>query len=248
MEHSAGEGKKGMLAECVAQFRAARAGGAELEVRLGTFGDGHFVAGVPHDVFVQLEEDFAATLAPETEGYHELIDYHYCTSRGQTVRTRVTFDAQHLELGVEHLCKRPQASVVLRHDAEGGEAARVACALETPLDEAPPSACVPTHVRVKQRRVFRDVRDGKVVWSYELSKTWSAPSRSAVEHLQHVQAPVYEVECELVDEGGAYLAARTDGAVAESLALKAAVLLGRETTDTLEVLDDAARRKRGRPA
>ena len=59
---------------------------------------------------------------------------------------------------------------------------RVACALETPVT-SPPDVCVPTHVRIKQRRVFRDVRDGAVVWSYELSKTWSASSRSVVEHM-----------------------------------------------------------------
>ena len=72
------------------------------------------------------------------------------------------------------------------------------------------------------------MRGGRVVWSYELSRTWSAPSRTAVEHLQHEQEPVYEVECELVDEGGAYLAAHTDEAVARSLLLKAHLLLGEE--------------------
>ena len=48
----------------------------------------------------------------------------------------------------------------------------------------------------------------------------------AVEHLQHMQA-VYEVECELVDAGGAYLASHADDAVAAS-ALKAKLLLGRK--------------------
>ena len=47
--------------------------------------------------------------------------------------------------------------------------------------------------------------------------------------LQHLQPPVYEVECELVDAGGTYLAARTDEQVAASLALKAQLLLAEES-------------------
>ena len=93
-----------------------------------------------------------------------------------------------------------------------GEVCRVACATEV-AEAHPPSTCVPTHVRVKQRRRFEDVRVGKVVWAYELSKVWSKSSSSVVEHLQP-RATVYEVECELVDEG-AYLANHTDAEVAE---------------------------------
>jgi hypothetical protein len=218
------------LAECVARFRASKAE-AELEIRMGTYDGGRFEAGVPRDVFEQLEEDLRTALADADDGFTEVVDYHYATKQGP-VRTRVTFDAQHMQLSTEHIVKRARDKVVLRGGGceESGDAVRVAWSTETPLAQLPTGACVPTHVRIKQRRVFRDVRDGHVVWSYELSKTWSAGSRSAVEHLQHLQPPVYEVECELVDAGGHYLATHTDEQVAASLALKAQLLLAEEAS------------------
>lgn len=214
-----------ILAQCVA---ASRQHGslAEIEMRLGSYADARFAAGVPKSIFDQLEQDLQDADLDADEGWTELVDYHYPTARGERVRTRVTFDTQHMELSTEHIIKQVMGSAVLCADgSEEEEACRVAWATETPLEE-PPRACVPTHVRIKQRRCFRDVRGGRVVWSYELSKTWSASGRSAVEHLQRVSSPVYEVECELVDEGGAYLAARTDGEVAASLLLKARLLMG----------------------
>ena len=206
----------------------ARRPHAELELRLGTYVDGRFCAGVPKDVFDQLEQDLqdAHELTAE-DGWSEVVDYFYPTARGERVRTRVTFDTQRMEVGTEHVVKQGLGNVVLQGE-EAEDACRVAWATETPLSEPPPGTCVPTHVRIKQRRCFRDVRDAKVVWSYELSKTWSAGGRSAVEHLQRVSPPVYEVECELVDEGDAYLASRPDAAVAASVLLKARLLLGND--------------------
>ena len=67
----------------------------------------------------------------------------------------------------------------------------------------------------------------------ELSKTWSANSRSAVEHAQHMVAPVYEVECELVDENGSYMAANTDVKIARSILMKSQLLLGRNKMTSL---------------
>ena len=223
-----------VLAKGVAEVRARRPH-AELELRLGSYVDGRFCAGVPKDVFDQLEQDMqdAHELTAE-DGWSEVVDYFYPTARGERVRTRVTFDTQRMEVGTEHVVKQTSGSAVLQGEqgedeegaAQGGAACRIAWATETPLAEPAPGTCVPTHVRIKQRRCFRDVRAGKAVWSYELSKTWSAGGRSAVEHLQRVAPPVYEVECELVDEGGAYLVARADADVAASFLLKARLLLG----------------------
>ena len=93
--------------------------------------------------------------------------------------------------------------------------------------------CVPSFVRIKQRKTFRDVRDNKTVWIYELSKTWSACSRSAVEHAQHMFPPVYEVECELVDEDGSYSSIHKDSHIAMSVLLKAQLLMGEEGDDVV---------------
>ena len=71
---------------------------------------------------------------------------------------------------------------------------RVMTSQELPVVDALPVVCIPTHVRIKQRRCFEDVRNGVVAWKYEFSKTWSANSRSVVEQLQHMSPPVYEVE------------------------------------------------------
>lgn len=211
------------VAGLAARRRAAPAHG-ELELRLGRREGGAFAPGVSREAFVQLERDMEEDpgLAAE-ERWVELVDYHYALRRGERARTRVEFDAQRMALATSHVAKRGGAHVLLGDD-DGGAACRVAFAAEEPVE--PPSACLPTHVRIKQRRCFRDVRDGRVVWSYELSKTWSASSRGVVEHLQRTTEPAYEVECELVDEGGAYLGARTDAEVAASLCLKARLLLG----------------------
>ena len=109
--------------------------------------------------------------------------------------------------------------------------------MEVPVPN-PPSSCLPSHVRVQQRRSFRDVRDGKVIWSYELSKTWSGSSRSGVEQKQHVCEPTYEVECELVDEGGAYASATGEERVAASLLAKAKLLMGEDVRCEVEVVEE----------
>jgi len=67
-----------------------------------------------------------------------------------------------------------------------------------------------------------------VVWSYELSRTWAANNRDAVEHRRLTCDPTYEVELELVDAGGEYLRERTDEEVAESIVLKAKALLAED--------------------
>lgn len=205
---------------------------AELEVRLGTVrGDAgaQFHPGVPAAVFHQLERDMDEDegLVASDARWVEHVDYHYTLPSRARVRTRVTFDTQRLEMDREHVSKQRHSAVTMCHrDAPPeGEAFRVALAAEVPV-AVPPQACLPTLVRVTQRRRFENVRDGKTVWAYELSKTWSAASRTAVEYLHHAAPPTYEVECELVDKDGSYRAALTDAEVAESLLIKGRVLLG----------------------
>jgi hypothetical protein len=228
-----GDDTEARISALVARRRAAPER-SELELRLGRREGGAFVPGVSREAFQLLERDMEEDPGlVADERWVELVDYHYALRRGERARTRVEFDAQRMAISTEHVAKRGAANAVLGGD-DGGAACRVAVAVEEPVE--PPSACLPTHVRVKQRRRFRDVRDGRVVWSYELSKTWSAPSRGVVEHLQRATEPTYEVEAELVDEGGAYLRARTDAEVAASLRLKARLLLGEEAARELRAV------------
>lgn len=208
----------------------------ELELRLGVSDEERFKAGVSREVFEQLHLELTESGELESDRHWcELVDYHYTMPNGQKVRTRVTYDANCMVLYKTHTVKSPKSHVLIRR-CDDTDSCRLAWSLETPLKDPPPVSCIPTYVRVKQRKVFRDRRNGFVVWSYELSKTWAANSRSAVEHLQHVAEPVYEVECELVDESGAYLAAHTDEYVAKSLLMKSNALLGNTDLAELQVV------------
>jgi hypothetical protein len=201
---------------------------SEIEIRLGTYRDGRFHPGVTRIMFEQLERDMidSGTLQAE-RGWTEVVDYFYTVKRGRQVRTRVLFDSDQMELSREHLTKEARTDVVFRGGPSPTDACRIAFARETPVTD-PPVLCMPTFVRIKQRRRFLDLRDGKVVWSYEFSKTWSGASRSAVEHMQHNSEPTYEIECELVDSEMNYRGPRSDRDVAASLCLKAQLLLGSE--------------------
>lgn len=232
------------LVSAVASFRAAANG--ELEVRLGRHTGGCFVAGVERDVFDQLERDMLDAPALQADSHWvEIADYFYNTPQGERARTRIHTDTERIELRKEHIVKERVHSLVLQRPEDRSDACRVSVSTERPL-ATPPQSCIPTHVRIQQRRRFLDVRDGRVVWAYELSRTWSASSRSVVEHAQHMTEPVYEVECELVDEGGHYCAARSDEEVAASLLVKARMLLGEDVNAPLDVTDVRHEEGRGR--
>jgi hypothetical protein len=139
-----------------------------------------------------------------------------------------------MTVSTHHCTKEPLCKAIVHHPDGKGEACRLVLSVEHPVQN-PPDTCVPTHVRVQQRKCFRDVRQGGVVWSYELSKTWSATSRHAVEEKQHLCEPIYEVECELVDSERRYLNASDDAYVTNSLLLKMALLLGYEGVDEMVV-------------
>ena len=232
------------VAACVRRFRADFKEHTELELRLGTYTDGQFCPGVSKDVFNDLERDLqdAAVLTADP-GWMEHTDFHYTTARNETARTRVEYDTENIELNTTHTIKTTRQNVIFRRTDGGDEAFRIAVATETPLED-PPGSCMPTHVRIKQRKRFVDVRNGSVVWSYELSKTWSACSRNAVEHKQHTTEPAYEVECELSDCGRAYVARHSDEQIARSLLMKGNLLLGEDPDTVLEMCDAS---EAGRP-
>ncbi|MEC7001378.1 MAG: hypothetical protein VXX04_06030, partial [Actinomycetota bacterium] len=228
------------IAEGVRVYRDHHGRGGELELRLGSrTDDGRFVAGVPRNVLETLERELADAGLRADRGWTELVDYFYVDAAGRTVRTRVTFDSDRMTVGTQHVRKETLEDVIVCRDDDPLEACRMTACIEHPVDP-PPASCLVNHVRVKQRRRFLDVRgDDHVVFSFELSKTWFAGSRDAVEFQQHNADPVYEVECELIDAGGAYLAARADSDVAESLLMKARMLLGDDVDGRLRLLTRA---------
>lgn len=220
-------------------------GEAELEVRLGTLtSDDRFCNGVSKLFFEQLEADLAecSTLVPDP-GWVEVVDHHFATADGQEMRTRVLPDTDGLKIEPQTICKRPLRRVMCACvDGLCDEVGRVALALEVPV-AAPPAVVIETHVRIKQRRRFRDVRHGKVIWSYELSRAWSGSGFQAAEYQQHNGEPTYEVELELVDEGRAYTASRTIEQVVEGIEHKVKLLLG-QPERPLNVVEDPVRRSK----
>lgn len=220
----------------------------ELEIRLGYMHNGQFCPGVSRDVFHQLESDMSSVhnIVPDKD-WVELIDYHYTTATGNNIRTRVEFDAERMEVSTTHITKNViRTMMITASDNNEDGVCRVALSLEDEMKESPVSICIPTHVRVKQRKCFHDVRNGRCVWRYELSKTWSAGSRCAVEKLQHESEPVYEVECELVDDEGAYLATRSDGHVAKSITQKVCMFLGERDIADIKIHESRQTSKKKR--
>ena len=215
------------LGETVKQFRAERTN-KELEIRVGVFSNG-FKAGVAKSVFDQLEQEMNECTTCTTDGrWTEILDYFYCDKFAETIRTRVECDIENIGLLTTHTKKKTLASHIF-HSSEDHhtDSCKVVLSNECPIHEVP-VAVIPTSVRVKQRKVYNDVREGKTVWRYELSRTWISKSRTSVEHLQHVSEPVHEVEVELVDEGGEYMRTHTDRQVAQSILCKVTMMMGEE--------------------
>lgn len=220
------------LLTSICEFRSDRKT-CEIEVRLGVYTDSKFFSGVSKQVFDQLDRDLQDSPSLGTDNkWSEIVDYHYVTQRDEPARTRVEYNTDHMTLTTTHILKQTQHEVVYRMTEDDDDAFKINHSTEVPLENAP-NMCIPTFVRIKQRKKFEDVRECNLVWSYELSKTWSANSRSAVEHLQLVSEPRYEVELELVDHDGSYSRSLTDTDIALSLMLKATMLMGETSTSSL---------------
>jgi len=230
------------LVNCVSDFRKTQ--NAELEIRLGSAVEGSFCPGISKHVFVQLEQDLVETSLDRETKWSEIVDYYFLNRKGETVRTRVEYDSDKMEVNKTHICKQTKQSFLFFR-TEGDtddEVCKLALSTETPVVDLPVS-CMPTHIRIKQRRCFRDIRLGKVVWSYELCRTWSGATRTAVEQLQLSSEPMYEVEVELVDEDNVYSSTRTNEEIASSLQLKIGMLLG-ETGTSLRLLSCQQHKRR----
>jgi hypothetical protein len=210
----------------------------ELEFRLGQRDQNAFHSGVPMSVFEQLEQDLTGSALANETTYNEIVDYFYTIAKGRQVRTRVHFDSSKMKLNTEHVAKESIGSFVVSVSGNPGDACRVEISSETQVSCVPMSTLV-HGVRVKQRRVFTDVRkDLGEVWKYELCRTWYGNTRETVEYNQHHCEPVYEVECELVDADGKYQNRHTDEYIAESIKMKILVLLGYDVDTHLELSNE----------
>lgn len=222
------------LVDLVRRARGLPASERELEIRLGRTGDDAFAPGVTKSAFDALERDFLALPLVTTNRWEEVVDFFHTHRTEGKVRTRVRYNTTDLRIEKEHIAKETIASLTVARSDDPQEGGRIAAARERQIHNVEP-ACLPTHVRIKQRKTFADVREGRVVWAYELSKTWSGRTRNAAEHVQMHGEPVYEVECELVDEEGAYLSRTDDHTAALSLLMKASILLGDDPATPLLV-------------
>ena len=239
------------LFEIVQRFREhERRDEVELEIRMGFFSkeDGSFRVGVSREVFDTLLDDLRHAEGLQTDGkFSEFVDYYYVNDKGVNARTRVQFDTDDMTMSSKHTCKTTMSSCVISTEHQGDErACRVSISTETDVQNVP-SICIPTHVRIQQRIQFKDVRNGNVVWSYDLSRTWSGPNRTSVEHNQNVLEPTYEVECELVDMSNEYVDSHSTNFVTKSLRMKSNLLLGNNPDSNVEMLSsDTERKKRKR--
>lgn len=226
------------LLQCISSFQGG-GNDQEVEIRLGFLqADGRFQAGVPLYVFDRLETEMKQAGLASNNKWEEVVDYFYCLPGNgrKQVRTRVTTNTEEMTLEKEHIIKTCTQSVILTRGLDQGEVCRVVLSREEKVF-CPPQACLPNHVRIKQRKRFQDIRNEKVAWCYELSKTWSSSSRQGAEHLQHTCEPVYEVECELVDEGFCYTEKKSAPYIVKSLLMKSNVLLGEEPDFSLSIHD-----------
>lgn len=230
------------IERCVARFNECRVDG-ELEFRAGCLEDGHFSAGVSKDVFDSLERDMLDSSLEAEPSWTEIVDYFYSDPRN--IRTRVEYDRIDMKMKRTHVQKETLSSLMITRDDDPREAARLTVCSEHPIKD-PPSHCIITYVRIKQRRRFTDVRCGNVIWNFELSKTWSANTREGVEYQQHTHEPTYEVECEFVDVDSSYRKERSNAEIAESILMKLKLILGEETDGRVSVTDELQRRRRGR--
>lgn len=220
---------RALLKKCASIRRSQE--NVELELRLGQRSD-TFHSGVPRSVFEQLERDLVDSPGLSAEPcYTEIVDYFYTLPGGRNVRTRVYYDSTLMHMDTQHVEKRSIQSFVASVSNDPGDTCRLEVSCETPV-ESPPQSTLINYVRVKQRRAFVDRREYGDVWRYELSRTWSATTRDAVEYNQHNCEPSYEVECELADTSGTYMRERDDDHISESLHMKMLMLLGYDDVET----------------
>lgn len=193
----------------------------ELEGRMGVVVDGdQFRANVPMDVISNAVELISSNPSIVQEEWVELQDFFYRMGE-RPVRTRVSYDPIELTMhsATVHKKKIQQVTALC---GMANMAVRITLSEEEAITN-PPVTAATEHVRIQQRKVARWSRERGVErpdWQYELSLSWSGPTKSEAERKQREDgcAPSYEIEVELVSRE--YVVRKTDEHIAASLILK----------------------------
>lgn len=197
----------------------------EFEFRLGKLEDSKFVSGVSAEYFNEIEHDcIACTELSNPEIWVEEMDIFY-THGKRRLRTRVTYPTDTLKVTSQTIVKKKIETCDIKIDAPYD--GRVCLSCETILNPGEiPVIVQPEWVRLKQVKHFvMHDNAGTPIWSFELSKTWSAPTRSEAETLQNEELPVYEVECELKDKNK-YINTHTNEYISKSTVMKLQGMIG----------------------
>jgi len=196
----------------------------ELEVRLGKIVSDRFNPGVDATFFEALRVELEACNEVYTsETWKEEMDVFFQTD-SKEMRTRVSYPSHIMSVKSTTIQKKRVVNVDFTTDAEYD--LRVALSEEIPVTDVA-AIVLPTAVRLKHVKRYY-YRHGDVetnTWCFELSKTWTAPSRTEAEDKQYNDIPVYEIECELTDTRE-YVSTHSDKYIATSLMMKACDLLG----------------------
>lgn len=221
----------------------------ELELRLGRKEGGSFVASTSEAMQVRIDRLLSNSKSFDSSQWQESHDYFFDGPGGKPVRSSVTFDADALTVRTAVVHK----TVVMRTNFEMGDLAiRAALNREVAVLEECEPAVRTNHVRIKQRKshLLRaeenananvnakrsageeeggDGEGGGAYMRYDLSRTWSARTRSEAESRQRGgEAPAFEVEIELL-RNEAYLRRASSRHVARSMLMKVKDLVLQQT-------------------
>ena len=164
----------------------------ELEARLGRKGPSGLSVQEEEldrmDVMLRSSSHFDSTPWSESHCF-------YYDSGGEALRTETQFCSSSIRMTASTVCKQRKSSVDV--SLRGDWAARVCLSEEKPVT-APPELVLPHYVRIRQR-ASHTYQGSSCSVRYDLTRTWSGPTRNEAEEKQASGAlPVCEVELELL--------------------------------------------------
>jgi len=184
----------------------------ELEARLGMYepATGRFVPGVSRAFFEQTLRLFEQYQSwHEVTDWVECVDYYYEIGGGGSGSARTARTSVYVRGGggvtQTHICKQPHGSLTFQTESRHRKLYDVRTALnfeEVLVESTLPARIEPNLVRIKSRKSFlygRN-RDSEPLWSYDMSKVWTAATKSRAEEDQlKDHNTVYDVELELLN-------------------------------------------------
>ena len=164
----------------------------ELEVRIGRRNaEGSLV--LSPETLQFLDDTLRGSKWLESSRWSETYAYFYRVG-GRALRTEVSFDSADMRM---NRCTVEKQRVDM-HDENGpGTLAMRACLSDEVPIPSPPDAVLPYNVRIKQR-ASHTYRGETCTVRYDLTRSWSASSRTEVEARQKVVPAQCELELELV--------------------------------------------------